>query len=71
MMRKDIFGAQIFSDFLQNLEIRAPNIPNNVDVSLRSFIGLFCCFVKKKQDTKMSLYHLLQRLKGVFIYMYV
>lgn len=41
-----IWGS-IYSDFLQNLEIRAPNIPNNGDVSLRSFIGRFCCFVKK------------------------
>ena len=42
-----IWGS-IYFDFLQNLEIKAPNIPNNVDVSLRSFIGRFCCFVKKK-----------------------
>ena len=44
-----MFLAQIFSDFLRNLEIRAKNISKNVKMSLGSLLRILTYFVKKKQ----------------------
>lgn len=65
-----MFLAQIFSDFLQDLEIRAKNISKNVKMSLGSLLRILTYFVKKKQAlANVIIFYLSDKLGCLYIKM--